>query len=75
MDDLFATIDGTSYRIEHKFSDRRAIVNFGGAYVLADRVDLYKWELSGEPAREDEKPILNALVAGIKTTTTVTKDE
>lgn len=57
------TVDGKTYTVEHFFSATRAIINFDGLYVLVDKYPDGTWELSGEPARENEKPILNALVA------------
>lgn len=58
-----ANVDGKSYEIAHFFSNTRAIIDFDGAFVLVDRVQNDDWELSGEPARQDEKPILAAFLA------------
>lgn len=71
------TIDGKSYRVAHQFNESRVIIDFDGAYVFADRWPDGTWDLSGEPAREDEKPILAALLAPTmdKTVVTVIKDE
>lgn len=54
----------------------RGIVNYEGVYIIVDRVsaDGWDWEPTGEPDREDEKPILKALVNTVQTTTTVTKE-
>ena len=65
---------GDACEVIHEFGPSRAIVVFGGAYVLVDRVDADTYELSGEPARENEKPILKALVDAMKDSTTFTKD-
>lgn len=67
-------IDGTQYKVAHLFDETRAIISYDGLYVLVDRLPNGTWELSGEPARANEKPVLNALVAPMldKTTVTVT---
>ena len=57
------TIDGKDYEVAHSFSPERAIVNYDGLYVLVDRNADGSWALSGEPARDDEKPVLEALTA------------
>jgi len=60
---MAVNIDGKSYEVLHYFSNKRAIVDYDGAYVLADHVQNEDWELSGLPARDNEKPILAALLA------------
>ena len=47
-------IAGKKYDVMHLFSDRRAIVEYEGALVMADRGPV-GWELSGEPASDEEK--------------------
>lgn len=64
-------LDGTSYEIAHSFSSTRAIINYEGLYVFVDQASDGTWELSGLPAREHEKPILNALVAPMNDKTDV----
>lgn len=69
------TLDtGEECELVRQFTDTRAIILFNDAYVLVDRVDADTWELSGEPARENEKPTLAALVAAMKDEVIVTKD-
>jgi hypothetical protein len=68
-------IAGKMYTLVHDFGMGRAIVDFDGAFVLVDALPNGDWELSGEPAREDEKPALNKLVATMGTTTTVTEPD
>lgn len=76
MDTLKIAGDPKFYDVVHAFGDNRAIINYDGLYVLVDRVGgTDQFELSGEPARESEKPILNALVATIKDSVTVTKTD
>lgn len=65
--------DGKEYQVAHAFGPDRAIIVYEGLFVLVDRVSAEEYELSGEPARAGEAPILNALVDSIKTITTVTK--
>lgn len=65
--------DGKEYQVAHAFGPDRAIIVYDGLFVLVDRISTGDYELSGEPARAEEAPILNALVNTIKTTTTVTK--
>jgi hypothetical protein len=69
-----ANVDGKSYEIVHYFSNKRAIIDFDGAFVLVDHVQNEDWELSGNPAMENEKPILAAFLAPMmdKTILTVT---
>lgn len=65
--------DGNSYEVAHDFHNGRAIIIYEGLYVLVDQIQDGRFELSGEPARDSEKPVLNALVATIETKVTVTK--
>ena len=67
--------DGNSYEVAHDFQNGRAIIIYEGLYVLVDRIQDGRFELSGEPARDSEKPVLNALVATVETKVTVTKDD
>lgn len=72
------TIDGKEYEVAHQFNESRVIISYEGVYVFADRwADGGGWDLSGEPARENEKPVLEALLAPMldKTVVTVTKDD
>lgn len=71
-----ALADGKQYEVAHMFGDSRALVNYDGLYVFVDLVGGI-WDLSGEPARDDEKPILAALTAPMndQSILTVTKDE
>lgn len=70
-------VDGQSYKVEHLFGDARALINYEGLYVFVDKRDDGVWELSGVPAREDEKPVLKALTDPMndKTVITVTKPD
>jgi hypothetical protein len=54
--------DGQEYEVAHTFSPSRAIISYDGLYVLVDQVD-GAWDLSGEPARPEEKPVLETLLA------------
>jgi len=65
-------VEGTPRELIHAFGNGRAIVDYFDAFVMMDELSDGTFELSGEPAREDEKPVLNKLVATIKNTTTVT---
>lgn len=68
------TQDGKTYDLTHDFGNGRAILMYDGLYIMVDRVDAVTYEISGEPARDgEEKEILNALIALIQTTTTVTR--
>jgi hypothetical protein len=77
MDTLKIAGDPKFYDVVHTFGDNRAIINYDGLFVLVDRVaGTDQFELSGEPARgENEKPVLDALVATIKDSVTVTKSD
>lgn len=70
-------IDGVAYSVVHSFGDARVIINYEGLYVFADKNPDGTWDLSGEPARENEKPVLEALLAPTmdQTIVTVTKNE
>lgn len=58
------SVDGKEHDVVHSFGERRAIINFDGAYVFVDRAFDGVWELSGEPARDgEEKQVLNKLIA------------
>ena len=69
-------MDGKEYEVAHAFSPTRAIINYDGLFALVDQMG-GQWDLSGEPARDDEKPILTALLAPTmdQSILTVTKDE
>lgn len=54
-------VDGKTYTVAHAFGDSRALIDFDGLYVFVDKFPDGTWELSGEPARESEKPVLKAL--------------
>lgn len=71
------TIDGKSYEVAHQFNENRVLINYDGLYVFADRNMFGNWDLSGLPAREDEKPILKAFLEPTldKTVVTVTKED
>lgn len=63
------------YGVCHAFSDVRVIINYEGAYVLADFVVSSfgkSWELSGEPANPEERAMLEELVQPFEDTTVVT---
>lgn len=68
------TIDGKSYKVAHLFDEKRCLVEYEGLYVFADKAFDGTWELSGEPARENEKPVLAAFLNPMlgKTIVTVT---
>jgi len=74
--DVVTLTDGKTYMVAHAFDSARALINFDGLYVFVDKAEDGTWDLSGEPARPDEKPILNALLAPTndKTVVTVIKD-
>ena len=65
--------DGNDYEVAYEFESGRKIIVYAGLYVLVDPVENGEYELSGEPARVDELPILNQLVSTIKDTLTVIK--
>lgn len=68
------TQDGSTYDVVHDFANGRAIVLYNSGYILVDRIDSQTYEISGEPARlGEETEILNALIALMRTTTTVTR--
>ena len=69
MDDV--TVDGKSYKVLHRFSETRAIVDFDGEKVLVDMTD-GEWDLSGRPATDEEGPVLKGLVGQDGTTVAVT---
>jgi hypothetical protein len=60
------TVDGKTYGVAHAFSDVRAIIDFDGLFVFVDRNPDGTWDLSGVPARQDEKPVLAELVAPMR---------
>ncbi len=62
MSDTKILVEGKSCTVMHRFNENRALVDFDGLYVFADQFADGTWELSGEPAREAEKPILKALL-------------
>jgi hypothetical protein len=68
------TLEGRgTFEVEHWFSPDRALIRFDGTYALVDRVSESTFDLSGQPASEDEKTVLNPLVLAVETTTTVTR--
>lgn len=56
--------------VEKFFGEARAIVAYEDAHVLADLVD-GKWELSGEPASDEEAAVLKELIGPMDTTEVV----
>lgn len=60
------------FELVHQFNEKRGIVDMGGVYALVDRVSENEWELSGLPAREDEKPVMRRFEQSVKNQTTVT---
>lgn len=65
-------IDRASYEVEHWFSNARVIIAYQGGHVLADRRGDGGWDLSGEPARGEEKDVLAKLLGPTMDTTVVT---
>lgn len=65
-------VEGQEYEVAHSFNESRALINFDGLYTFVDRAPDGTWELSGLPARPDEKPILDALIAPMKDKSIVT---
>lgn len=63
------------YPVLHQFSEERVLIKYDGLVVFANQPrGSATWELDGEPAREDEKPVLEALIAengGFDTTSVV----
>jgi hypothetical protein len=58
------TIGGKEYAVEHSFSQSRTLVRFEGALAFADMASDGTWDLSGEPARDDEeKRVYRELIA------------
>jgi hypothetical protein len=55
-------VDGKEYALVHSFRDNRAIIDMDGLYVLVDKAPDGIWDLSGEPAREGEKEVLQQLI-------------
>jgi hypothetical protein len=70
------TIDSTSYEVAHQFSETRCLIIYDGLYVFADRNPDGTWDLSGEPARKDEMPVLKSFTDPLndQTIVTVTKN-
>ena len=58
---ILTMLNGDKYECVHEFSDRRAIINLDGAYVMVDHVTPDCWEF-GPPATIEERPVLNAFV-------------
>jgi hypothetical protein len=56
-------VEGQTYKIAHTFSDSRVIIDMGGVFAFADKNPSGTWDLSGLPARESEKSVLNDLLA------------
>ncbi len=69
------TVDGVEYELVYDFGLGRGIINMEGIFVLVDRVDDTLWELSGNPARDHEKPILQKFIDMVETTVKVTTPE
>lgn len=68
---------GVYYDVAHFFSEVRAVIVYEGLYVLVDMDPATgEWDLSGEPARPDEKSVLEELTASMKdrSVVTVTKE-
>lgn len=66
-------VDGQEYELVHNFGNGRGIIDMGGVFPLVDALPVAgEWELSGLPAREHEKPILQKFVDSVKNQTTVT---
>lgn len=66
---------GAEFTVAAEFGPDRVIAFYRGTYTFADRISADEFELSGIPARPGaEKDTLNALVATVETTLTVTKD-
>ncbi len=75
-DPPFVTLlDGTTRKVLYTFTHERVIVEESGLAVLCDHVQNGKYELSGIPATPEELPTLNAYVAKVTNTTTVTKPD
>lgn len=70
---------GVEYEVAHFFGDSRALVKYEGLFVLVDRdPQTGEWDLSGEPARNDEeKRIIAELTIPMEdqSIVTVTKEE
>lgn len=69
---------GMKYEVAHEFGPGRVLVNYEGLFVLVDRdPQTGEWDLSGEPARPDEKPVIEALIEPMrdKSILVVKKDE
>ena len=65
-------VDDKEYEVARLFSPERAIIEYEGLFVLVDKSVDDTWELSGEPARGDEKDALQELIAPMKDRTIVT---
>lgn len=66
-------IDGCEYDIAYSFSENRALIEYDGLHVFADRALNGVWGLSGEPARDgEEKEILKTFIAAIEDSTIIT---
>ena len=65
-------IDGARYEVVHQFNESRVIVSYQGAFVFADQAADGVWELSGIPAREDEKAVLKSFTDPMNDVTVVT---
>lgn len=68
--------DGKDYEVAHTFSEGRVLISYDGLYSFADRAGDGTWDLSGEPARPEEKPVLAALLAPTmdQSVVTITKE-
>lgn len=63
---MISLSDGKQYMIVHAFNEARVIIDYDGLFVLVDNDPQTGWELSGEPANQDEKPVLATLTASMK---------
>ena len=64
-------INGSSCAILYNISPSRAIIDYGGGVVLADCIG-GRWELSGDPTTDEERKIVNSILAPEMDTTLVT---
>jgi hypothetical protein len=76
MDPATVIVDGFSYNVVHVFRANRALINYEGLFVLVDMLTDGTWELSGEPASDEEEVVLKTFTAPMndKTVVTITKD-
>ena len=70
-------IAGQSYHVTYPFSESRALIDYEGLKVLADKdPSTGTWDLSAAPATPDESRIIEEFIADTKDVTVVkiTKD-